>query len=251
MPVGFAAGFGTIPDDEDWVLEVAYPISLDFIDLYVESEDGTLISTSSGDRVPFAQRYVSFRNANFEVTLPPNQTLTLWLRVQTSSALQVPLELFREVEFAERISTESFGFGLYYGLLLMVLAFNVVLASMTRDTIYVGYIGYLLSYLIFQLSLNGYLFEFILNNEPAIANGLLLFSFFLAVVGALTFTRLFLELSINFPPADLMIKGASYFCLLGGVAAIFGLQHVDRSCGTNRRGISVLILIAGVHVWRK
>ena len=84
---------------------------------------------------------------------------------------------------------------------------------------------------------NGYLFEFILNNEPAIANGLLLFSFFLAVVGALTFTRLFLELGINFPPADLMIKGASYFCLLGGVAAIFGLQHVDRSCGTNRRGI--------------
>ena len=32
-------------DDEDWVLEVAYP-PLDFIDLYVESEDGTLISTS-------------------------------------------------------------------------------------------------------------------------------------------------------------------------------------------------------------
>ena len=86
---------------------------------------------------------MSFRNANFELTLPPNQTLTLWLRVQTSSALQVPLELFREVEFAERISTESFGFGLYYGLLFMVLAFNVVLALMTRDTIYVGYIGYL------------------------------------------------------------------------------------------------------------
>ena len=238
-------------DDEDWVLEVAYP-PLDFIDLYVESEDGTLISTSSGDRVPFAQRYVSFRNANFEVTLPPNQTLTLWLRVQTSSALQVPLELFREVEFAERISTESFGFGLYYGLLLMVLAFNVVLASMTRDTIYVGYIGYLLSYLIFQLSLNGYLFEFILNNEPAIANGLLLFSFFLAVVGALTFTRLFLELSINFPPADLMIKGASYFCLLGGVAAIF-LDYSTLIAVAAPIGVvfPVLILIAGVHVWRQ
>ena len=238
-------------DDEDWVLEVAYP-PLDFIDLYVESEEGKLIHASSGDRLPFAQRYVSFRNANFELTLPPNQTLTLWLRVQTSSALQVPLELFREVEFAERISTESFGFGLYYGLLFMVLAFNVVLALMTRDTIYVGYIGYLVSYLIFQLSLNGYLFEFILNNEPAIANGLLLFSFFLAVVGALTFTRLFLELNKNFPSADLVLKGASYFCLLGAAAAVF-LDYSMLIAVAAPIGVvfPVLTLSAGIHVWRQ
>ena len=48
-------------DDEDWLLEVAYP-PLDFIDLYIESEEGELSHASSGDRLPFAQRYVSFRN---------------------------------------------------------------------------------------------------------------------------------------------------------------------------------------------
>ena len=141
--------------------------------------------------------------------------------METSSALQLPVELYTTLSYAERLADESFGFGLYYGLLLMVLAFNVVLALMTRDSIYVGYIGYLVSYLVFQLSLNGYLFAYILGDSPSIANALLLLSFFLAVVGALTFTRIFLELSTTLPLADRALKWAPYACLSGTVAAIF------------------------------
>ena len=235
----------------DWVLEIAYP-PLDYIDLFVEEANGSIVQAKSGDRLPFDSRYVPFRNSNFRVDLPTDVPVQVWIRVETSSALQLPVELYTTLSYAERIADESFGFGLYYGLLLMVLAFNVVLALMTRDSIYVGYIGYLVSYLVFQLSLNGYLFAYILGDSPSIANALLLLSFFLAVVGALTFTRIFLELSTTLPSADRALKWASYACLSGTVAAIFldyaTLIGIAAPVGVVFPG---LVLWAGIQVWRQ
>ena len=235
----------------EWVMEVSYP-PLDFIDLYYEAADGKIVRAQSGDRLPFASRYVSFRNANFKLDLPRGKPVSIWVRVATSSALQIPIELYSSVEFGERIADESFGFGIYYGLLFMVLAFNIVLALMTRDSIYIGYIGYLVSYLVFQLSLNGYLFAYVLGNAPGIANGLLLFSFFLAVVGAITFTRIFLELDQTLRRADSVLKWAAYACV-GGALASMVLDYATLITIAAPVGVifPILVLVAGIQVWRQ
>ena len=237
--------------ESEWVLEIAYP-PLDYIDLFVERSDGTIVQSKGGDRLPFEKRFIPFRNSNFRVDLPTGVPIQIWLRVQSSSALQLPVEIYTTLNYAERIADESFGFGLYYGLLFMVLAFNVVLALMTRDNIYVGYIGYLVSYLVFQLSLNGYLFAYLLGDTPGVANALLLFSFFLAVVGALTFTRIFLDLNTTLPSADRILKLASYACLFGTVAATlldYGtLIGVAAPVGV---AFPILVLWAGIQVWRQ
>ena len=39
----------------DWVLEIAYP-PLDYIDLFVEEANGTIVQAKSGDRLPFDSR---------------------------------------------------------------------------------------------------------------------------------------------------------------------------------------------------
>ena len=238
-------------DHDEWIAEIAYP-PLDFIDFYYERPDGTVVRQRGGDRISFVNRFISFRNPNFRIELPAGEMTMVWVRVQTSSALQVPIEFFTKTRFSERIGSESFGFGVYYGLLLMVLAFNVVLALMTRDSIYIGYLGYLISYLVFQLSLNGVLFWFFLGEFPDVANGLLLVSFFLAVVGALTFTRLFLELSVTFSLADRVLKVSSYFCLLWVVLSLvvdYGVViHVAAPVGVM---FPILTLGAGVLVWRQ
>ena len=240
-----------LSEKSDWILEVSYP-PLDLIDFYYETLDGKIAHNRSGDRVPFEQRFVAFRNSNFQINLPKDKVVTIWLRVQTSSALQVPVNLYTSVEFAERIASESFGFGLYYGLLFMVLAFNVVLALITRETIFIGYIGYLINYLIFQLSLNGFLFQYLLGTTPGIANALLLTSFFLAVVGAMTFTRIFLELDRTLKLADSALKWASYTCMVGALASLF-LDYGSLIAVAAPVGVAfpILVLIAGIQVWRQ
>ena len=84
--------------DTDWVLEVASASRL--IELYIERASGEVIRSSSGDRLPFAQRHVAFRNTNFKVS-PPRRKCDALAEVRpqcfanTSSASEVGLERIR------------------------------------------------------------------------------------------------------------------------------------------------------------
>jgi len=135
--------------------------------------------------------------------------------------MQVPLVLYTPKAFAELMRDAQFSTGLYYGIVLALLFYNLVLWIMLRDP---GYFWYLLHTGAFGLvlfTLNGYGFEYFWPHWPWLADASVPLSICLAVIGMQQFSRSYLELQERWPLGNqisLILIG--FFSLLG-VASIW------------------------------
>ncbi|HYM86340.1 MAG TPA: 7TM-DISM domain-containing protein, partial [Pseudoxanthomonas sp.] len=118
--------------DDKWLLVQEYALS-DRIDVYATYADGRVIHSAGGDHLPFDQRKIRYRQPNFWVELPQGQTVDLLVRVQSESSMQVPLHLYAPSAFIEQSRDAQFAIGLYYGILLALFTYNLVLWLTLRD----------------------------------------------------------------------------------------------------------------------
>src|SRR3546814_6155531 len=124
------------------VLEQQNALS-DFFDLYVRYPDGLVIHNASGDHRPFSARSIRDRHPNFLLDLPPGQPVELLVRVRSESSMQVPLVIMTQTAFAELARDAQFAIGIYYGILLALFFYNLVLWLMLRDSSYFWYLFHL------------------------------------------------------------------------------------------------------------
>lgn len=151
--------------DGRWLLEIQYPL-LDWVSLYQLSDDGTLEIQQAGDHLPMAQRARKYRNPLFQLNFTHLQSKQLLLRVKTQGSLQLPLMLWSEAAFAEQDHNSQIVFGFYYGMILMMVLYNLLIYLYTHDSTYLLFVGYLLSYGLFQMSLNGLAAEYLWPSAP-------------------------------------------------------------------------------------
>ncbi len=118
-----------------WRLAVA-EARLGYVDLFIPAGDGTgWVHQQAGRARPFTVREVPYRYGVFKVPLPPGQTQTIYLRVQ-SAPLLLPLTLWSLEAFTQHTQTELLVFGLFYGLMLVMLGYNLFLFASLRDRSY-------------------------------------------------------------------------------------------------------------------
>ena len=113
------------------------------------------------------------------------------------------------------------GFGLFYGAIIVILLFNLIQWLMIKEAVYGQYVGFLFaSILIFQMGINGSLFEWIFPDSPGIANVSLLIFNFLAWGFGLLFAASFLTLASISPKFDRAVKTIAAVCVLGAMASL-------------------------------
>lgn len=207
-------------DEPRWLLVQEYALS-DQLDLYLRYPDGRIVHQSSGDHAPFHSRYIRYRHPNFRIDLPPGEEVELLFRVQSQSSMQVPLVLYTPRAFTEVMRDAQFSTGLYYGIVLALLFYNLVLWIMLRDP---GYFWYLLHTGAFGLvlfTLNGYGFEYFWPNSAWLADASVPLSICLALIGMQLFTRSFLELPERWPRGNIVSLGVTGFFMVLGIASFW------------------------------
>jgi two-component system, sensor histidine kinase LadS len=185
----------------EWLLAIAYAL-LDHAELYTVHADGRVDRFVSGDRVPFASRAVRHRHITFPLAVAAGERVDLYLRVRTASSVQVPLEIVETNAFLARAPAEHLGLGLYYGIMLGLLCYNLILFLSVRDRTFLYYVLYVATFALGQLCLNGLAFEHFWPTHPAWANLAVLLSIGASLICMLLFTRSFLDLPRHFPAAD-------------------------------------------------
>ncbi len=94
-------------------LEIGYPV-LDHIEVYL-LEDGELVKRQLlGDKQPFYQRPIYHRNFLVPLSLSRDDELSIYLRVDTTSSMQVPLTLWDQDAFYVAEQARSLFEGIYY-----------------------------------------------------------------------------------------------------------------------------------------
>lgn len=195
------------------VLELEYP-HLDTVRCTLVLDDGSVTERDSGDRMPFHQRYLRYRNITFPVVLKPGQRGELWLRVQTTSSMVLEGWLWDEGQLRDSIVNEQLYLGLYYGLLLAILIYHLFLYSSLRDAAYGYYILWILGFGLYQFTINGLSFQFLWPGSPGFGNQVLVFFISFGTFWCYQFGRTFLKTREFHPRTDFWLR------LLLGLAAL-------------------------------
>lgn len=143
---------GTLP--ETWMVELNHPL-FRTIDAHVIHPDGHREHHRGGHAVsmndwPFRNRVFAF-----PLDLSAEDPAEVWVRVSGDSALQVPLRIVERETFQEGHWGVTFGFGLAYGIMLALFAYNLLLYFSLRDRIYLLYVAYVAGMVIALATIHG------------------------------------------------------------------------------------------------
>jgi signal transduction histidine kinase len=185
-----------------WWLELAYP-PLDHLDLYLpDGQGGYHLARQSGDALPFSERQIKQRNHLFELELPPDQPKRIYLRLESQGSIQAPLTLWAPLAYLEEQSAHIYMLAIIYGVLLVMLVYNLFIYLSVRDRSYLYYILYIGSFGLYQVSVNGLGVQYFWPDLPWWANASTPFLIGAAGLFGCQFARSFLHTRAHSPWID-------------------------------------------------
>ena len=172
----------------------------DYLDLYLLDQHGELLSHQQhGDMRKWEDRPFDDNELIFPLSLPPDSRVHVLLRMQTTGSLELPLTLLsRDGLYDYKQARDGFA-GLYFGAILAMALFNLLLFIAIRDHSYLLYVAYLLALVMFLLTRSSFAFELFWPTRPELNDTVRVFSSFLSEALAVLFASAFLQLSSSRP----------------------------------------------------
>lgn len=231
------------------LLEVGYS-HLDYIAFYVIKNGEITDTLITGDLNPYAQRPIRNRHFAFPFNPENSDNRQILLEARSAGTLQVPLKFWNTQAFFEHASVEEQLNALYYGILITVILFNLLVFFALRERVYLLYVLSTLGYLLVIGSLNGTAFQVLWPHSPWIQNRATLFTVPLAIIFTLLFSRSFLNLKRNGPTLDRIMLG--FVALSATVLAVTSVMEYSSAIRLTVAATfpSILLLaIAGPLQW--
>ncbi|NBF03221.1 histidine kinase [Pseudomonas sp. Fl5BN2] len=116
---------------QNWALRLSNAV-LDDVRLYQRDAQGNWQEQRSGEDLPREQWPVDYRSPVLPLTLQGGKSEVLLLRLHTKNALSVGLEFSTRQQFSESTRREFLGYGLYFGVYLMLIGFHSVFWRLTQ-----------------------------------------------------------------------------------------------------------------------
>ena len=201
-----------------WYLVERHPI-IDHLTLYSPAGRGRFVPIEMGDTLPFSHRLMKHREFIFplDTNLPGKQVY--YLKVSGKGALSLELKLSSAEGLIERTYEEQLIFGLFYGGLLVMLVYNLLLYFSVRDVAYLWYILFLAAFILCFVNINGLGLEYLWPNTPKLNEGYPVFAVF-GMIALVQYSRAFLNLRERFPRYEQFLRRILYL-FMACFAAVF------------------------------
>ncbi len=126
-----------------WFLRISRP-HLDFLDIYLFDRDGNAIDHQRmGDRIPFSQREFRHYHLISLQSFPPQDRSYLLIRAQGDNVIEMPVSIKTPVAFSQPDNQISLLYGNYYGAIIAMCIFNLMIFLSIREPSYLLYVLYL------------------------------------------------------------------------------------------------------------
>ena len=205
-----------ITNSEDFVLsrllEIDYPV-LDYIHIYEYQNESLVNMITLGDKYPFNERIVDHPNFIVPLDFKPHEKKQLLIRIASSSSLQVPAVLWKKETKLTADVHSMIGRGIYYGGMLIMACYNLLIFVAIRDKNYLYYVGYVISMTAMSAGIHGITFQYFWPNATWWNDLSLIASQGCIVIFAALFTRSFLNTAVR----PLLSQSLLVIALGGGV----------------------------------
>ncbi len=217
------------------ITQIVYP-QLDDVRFYLVRDGEVIDELVTGDQLPYTSRAIQHPQFLFPKTLEPGYDYSVLIRVASDGAMQVPIRLWEPTALFETLSLQDQAHALYYGILLVIICFNLFIFYALRENTYLYYVLAIASYLLFMASLRGSAFAVLWPQSPWIHNQMMLITIPSAILFSALFVRAFLRLDHNNPVLDRIAKAA----IMMGIIGLVGAFAFDYSTSTQ---LSVLLAL--------
>ena len=229
----------------EWLLEQGFA-NMHFVDLFTPLPGGDGFAVKqSGVLRPASTRDIQYPNIVFSLTIPPQSQQTYYLRVQNGASMTLPLTLWTQNAFLDRALVEHILKGIFYGVLIGLLFYNLFLLFSLRELNYLFFVFLLTSIIFEDATYSGYLQVYLLPDLGSLIRLMQPFAFPLLIASMVVFADSFLELkkrhrklhaAISRRPGCLGSANAahtvhqlSFYCQANGILG-YGLPF----CGSDR-----------------
>jgi two-component system, sensor histidine kinase LadS len=232
-----------------WLLEF-YDQTIDHIEAYIPMENGSFRNVAMGDAQPFGQRLIPHKNFEIPLNMKTDTTLYYYFKVNSHEFADIRIGLRSTNWFVNYALNEYFLFGIFYGMILIIALYNLLVFLAIREIKNIYYIVYLLSVAAYAISLDGIGFQYLWPGHPEwnnYATGVALYS---VIISSLIFTRRFLRTKAISPKLD---KAFGYMIIIRSIWFLTTLFFIPEYLPFRVPDIIPLSLIfyTGIYVWRK
>ncbi|MCP1649102.1 sensor domain-containing diguanylate cyclase [Pseudomonas nitroreducens] len=213
----------------------------------IPQADGSYRAINTGSDVPQSSKVYPNRNFVFPLTLPAHSEQTLYLRVESSIGLLVPLQLWPVKAFHAYERDDYTGKAWYFGIAVAMILFNLMLLLALRDPIYLLYVVFVSCTAGALAIKNGLAPDWSLFGMPLNANVNYYSGVSLALAALLQFARRMMQFERILPRLDWVLRGMILLYLLSLIAYAVALPYVSRA-GILLNFATAVILLAGAGV---
>ncbi|MBS1527444.1 MAG: histidine kinase, partial [Bacteroidetes bacterium] len=229
------------------VLDLNYPM-LTGCDFYYPV-NGSYRAEHMSDTLPFAQRKYRHQDFLFDIPLQADSTATCYLRVKSSEQMVLPLLLGTPAGIAEAKVTANMLWGIFIGLIAIMVAYNFFIYLFTRDRSYLYYVAYSTFIGLTQTTLSGYTYHYLFAHTPILFHkGIIIFPAF-AGISAMMFVREFLETRRRTPFLHKLFPVPIFLYTLAIVFRLAGVDQVSyRMIDISALCTTLLIYVVAVKI---
>lgn len=233
----------------EWLVDVGG--QLDRVDVITE-RDGALRVERGGRLRPRVDVEVSYTSFVSRALVDGDTEAPVLIRVRSDAPVVLRPRVWSAHTFVDHALREVFVMGLFYGLLLVVLAYNLSLYASTRQRIYRLYTAFVGSLLLFALVVDQLVVTFVTPRDAAwqATSGVRFGT--LAALAAIAFTRAYLDTPKMLPRAD---RAARPFEAV--LVALFASTFASNSVVFKKAAMAVsapalvALFVAAIVCWRR
>ncbi len=232
------------------LIELPIPF-LDDVRLYHFVDEAQERAYELGDLRPFAERPVRHQNFVMPVTLVPGRNAIL-LRVQSAGTVEAPLTIWSPQSFYERTWDARLLQGVFAGVMGIMVLYNLFLYFSVRDNSYLYYVGFVVSFLLFQVGLKGYGYAYLWQNSIKFNSyAIATFVGFSEIFFAL-FSHHFLRLRQLFPAGHYLLSVLVAVSVVVTIATFFAPYSLTIRVTTGLvLPVCAVAMFSGYWVWLK
>lgn len=135
--------------------------TMDDVQLFTVDDGGTISQQIVRSDTHFYDRPVPARQPVFRINLGPDETATYYLRFQTNGATGTDVRLVDPELFRERESRRVVSMGIFFGMLLIMLAHYLVMYALFREVSFLFLAATVASMTCYIATYKGFAFQFI------------------------------------------------------------------------------------------
>lgn len=203
-----------------WILEFPNQ-SLDEVYYYTPTPSGKYKEGKFGDHFQFEERVLEHKN--YELVIHPGLSGSeyYYFKVKCEMPMEIVVLLRSLERFVSYSLNEYLMFGFFYGMILIVSLYNLLMFLALKERQFLYYILYIVAFGVYFMADNGTGFQYLWPNSPGLNEKSNAFFAFMVVLWAMLFTREFLDTKSQFPRIDKLIIALIAFRSVFFVASLF------------------------------